>query len=122
MDIIRNFPLFTIVLSLFSGVLCYMLPRNVAKRYTTVYETVLIVMAAAVLWYVIRTGEPFTYVMGEFPAPWGNEIRAGILEAMMALVFLVVMLCSVIGASVSAPVVSSVCTPVCSVSSAAGSV
>ena len=35
--------------------------------------------------------------MGEFPAPWGNEIRAGILEALLALLFLVVMLCSVLG-------------------------
>ena len=31
MDIIRNFPLFTIVLSLFSGVLCTMLKGKKAK-------------------------------------------------------------------------------------------
>ena len=45
----------------------------------------------------MQTGAAFTYPMGEFPAPWGNEIRAGALEALMALVFLVVLLCSVLG-------------------------
>ena len=96
MDIIRNFPLFTIVLSLFSGVLCYLLPRKSARRYTIIYEVILIAMVAAVLMLTMETREAVTYPMGEFPAPWGNEIRAGVLEAMMALVFMVVMLCSVL--------------------------
>ena len=30
-------------------------------------------------------GTSYTYMMGHFPAPWGNEIRAGVLEAGMAL-------------------------------------
>jgi multicomponent Na+:H+ antiporter subunit D len=35
--------------------------------------------------------------MGEFPAPWGNEIRAGVLEATLALSFLIIIFCSVLG-------------------------
>ena len=97
MHFIRNFPLFTIVLSLFSSVLCMMLDGRTAKRYTVCYECFLIALACAVLWYVSATGESFTYVMGEFPAPWGNEIRAGILEALLAVVFLIILLCSVLG-------------------------
>lgn len=97
MDFIRNFPLFTIILSLFSSVLCMLLDGRKAKRYTVCYACVLIALASAVLWYVSATGEPFTYVMGEFPAPWGNEIRAGVLEALLAVVFLTVLLCSVLG-------------------------
>ena len=97
MDFIRNFPLFTIVLSLFSGVLCYILPAKAAKRYTICYECLLIIMTGSVLYYTIRTGQSFTYVMGEFPAPWGNEIRAGILEALMAVTFMIIMLCSLLG-------------------------
>jgi len=31
-------------------------------------------------------------MMGHFPAPWGNEIRAGVLEASMALFFCIIML------------------------------
>ena len=51
MDFICNFPLFTIVLSLFSGVLCTMLKGRTAKYYTIIYEAVLIVMLAEVLRY-----------------------------------------------------------------------
>ena len=97
MDFITNFPLFTIVLSLFSGALCFMLSGNAAKKYTLRFQGVMIVLCAAVLFYTIRTGTSFTYVMGEFPAPWGNEIRAGSLEAMTALFFMVIMICSVSG-------------------------
>ncbi|MDO5701960.1 MAG: proton-conducting transporter membrane subunit [Lachnospiraceae bacterium] len=97
MNFITNFPLFTIVLSLFSGVLCTMLSGKNARRYTVIYECVLIAMAASVLFYTARTGAAFTYVMGEFPAPWGNEIRAGVLESLMALVFMTVMMSSVAG-------------------------
>lgn len=96
MNVIWNFPLFTVVLSLFSGVLCMMLSPRSARNYTIAYESVLIVMVSCVLGYLIRTGKSFTYSMGEFPAPWGNEIRAGILEAMIALLFLIVLLCSVL--------------------------
>ncbi len=94
MDFIRNFPLFTIVLSLFSGVLCFLLPGKAAKRYTFIYEGILLVLVGSVLLYTIRTGGSFTYVMGEFPAPWGNEIRAGVLESLLALAFVIILQCS----------------------------
>ena len=97
MDFVCNFPLFTIVLSLFSSVLCMMLDGPKARRYTICYECVLIALVGAVLRYVCETGAAFTYVMGEFPAPWGNEIRAGVLEALLALAFLIILLCSVLG-------------------------
>ncbi|MBQ4046464.1 MAG: sodium:proton antiporter, partial [Lachnospiraceae bacterium] len=74
-----------------------MLSGKAAKRYTIIYELTLVVMCAAILGYVVETGQPFTYVMGEFPAPWGNEIRAGVLEALFALAFMIIMLASVIG-------------------------
>ncbi len=73
-----------------------MLSGKAAKLYTIFYECLLIVLSACILWYTYTSGTSFTYVMGEFPAPWGNEIRAGVLEALIALTFLVVLLCSVL--------------------------
>ena len=96
MSFVWNFPLFTIVLSLFSSVLCTLLPERWARRWTVGLESVYILLVAAVLGFTARSGS-FTYPMGEFPAPWGNEIRAGMLEALVALVFLVVLLCAVLG-------------------------
>lgn len=97
MNFICNFPLFTIVFSLFSGPLCMMLRGRAAKYYTIIYECVLIILCGTVLWYTISSGQSFTYSMGEFPAPWGNEIRAGVLEGLTAFLFMIVMLCSVLG-------------------------
>lgn len=96
MDFIRNFPMFSVVLSLFSGVLCTMLSGKKARIYTILYECVLAVMVISVLRYTVVTGKAFTYVMGEFPAPWGNELRAGVLEASVAVLFIAVMLCAVL--------------------------
>ena len=39
----------------------------------------------------------YTYMMGHFPAPWGNEIRVGLLESITAIAFSVIMLLSIIG-------------------------
>lgn len=97
MDLVYSFPLFTIVLSLFSSVLCTLLGGRAAKRWSVGLELLLIVLTAAVLRRCVVTGASFTYPMGEFPAPWGNEIRAGALEALMALAFLIVLVCSVLG-------------------------
>ena len=98
MGFIWNFPLFTIVLSLFSGVLCTMLSKRAAKRYTIAFEGVLLALCSLVLYYTLQRGS-FTYPMGEFPAPWGNEIRAGVLEALIAVAFVIILLCSVVAGS-----------------------
>ena len=44
-----------------------------------------------------ESGESFTYQMGHFPAPWGNELKAGPLEALLAVCFSLVMLLSMMG-------------------------
>ena len=35
--------------------------------------------------------------MGHFPAPWGNEIRAGVLEGVLATFFCIIMLLALVG-------------------------
>ena len=92
MDFVFNFPFISIILSLFSGPLCSVLSGKWAKRINTVVIIMIGILSVFVLAYVGRTGEAFVYRMGHFPAPWGNEIRVGILEAFMACFFCVVML------------------------------
>lgn len=99
MDFIRNFPFFSIVLSLFSGPLSSVLSGKWAKRVNGAVIVLCGLMSCAVLWYVCRSGEAFVYTMGHFPAPWGNEIRAGVLEALMAAFFCVIMLLCMLGGS-----------------------
>lgn len=97
MDFIRNFPFFSIVLSMFAGIVSSILSGRNARRFCFFVLSVITAMSAAVLFYTVQTGEAFVYWMGHFPAPWGNEIRAGVLEAVMAVAFCVVMLLSLIG-------------------------
>lgn len=97
MDFIRNFPFFSILLSLGSGVLTSIMNRKVARLWNTFVLLAVTVMSAVLFVYMLGVGEPYTFMMGHFPAPWGNEIRAGVLEAGMALFFCVVMLLSLKG-------------------------
>ena len=87
MDMIHNFPFFSILIALFSSTICSVLPGKIAKWVNTAVIIIAGVMSGTVLWYVSATGKCFVYLMGHFPAPWGNEIRAGILEGAMALFF-----------------------------------
>ena len=97
MEFVQNFPFMTIILSLFSGPLSSVLDGKKAKRLNLAVISLIGMMSAAVLGYVLKTGEPYVYLMGHFPAPWGNEIRVGYLEAFMALFFCVIMLLCMIG-------------------------
>ncbi|MDE7282711.1 MAG: sodium:proton antiporter [Lachnospiraceae bacterium] len=97
MDFVQNFPFMSILISLFAGPLSSVLSGKWAKRLNLAVISVIGIMSAIVLAYVIGSGHEYIYTMGHFPAPWGNEIRVGILEAAMALFFCIIMLLCVIG-------------------------
>ena len=71
-----------------------------AKKAKVVNRTVILavgLMSAVLLLYLLSTGDAYIYWMGHFPAPWGNEIRAGVLEAGMALFFCIIRCLSMAG-------------------------
>ena len=97
MDFVQNFPCFSIILCLFAGILSSGLKDKAAMRVNTCLLGIVTLLSGATLLYTLQTGKSFVYVMGKFPAPWGNEIRAGVLEALTALFFCVIMLLSLLG-------------------------
>ncbi len=97
MTLVQNFPFFCIILSMFSAIISFVLPKRAAKYLHLFMVTAVMVMSVCVLMFVVRTGESYTFMMGHYPAPWGNEIRIGILEALMAAFFALIMLLSVLG-------------------------
>ena len=97
MELIENFPFFSIMLSMFSGIVTSMLPKKAARILNTVMLSVVFLLSVILLWYLNKKGGYFVYMMGHFPAPYGNEIRAGVLEALMAAFFSIIMLLSVLG-------------------------
>ena len=97
MDFVRNFPFFSILLPMVSGPISSVMSGKWAKRLNFAVVTVSGLLSVAALVYVLSTGEAYTYRMGAFPAPFGNEIRVGVLEAMTATFFCFVMLLSIVG-------------------------
>lgn len=97
MQFVQNFPFFSIILSMFAGTVSSVLDGKWAKRLNMAILGVITALSACVLSFCLQTGESYTYMMGHFPAPWGNEIRAGVLEGFMALFFCIVMILSLVG-------------------------
>ena len=97
MEWIRNFPFFAILLAMVSGPVSSVLPGRHARRVSFLVVITSGLLSVCTLAYVLYTGEAFTYQMGAFPAPFGNEIRAGVLEAMTATFFCLIMLLSLVG-------------------------
>lgn len=97
MSIVQSFPLFSIALGLLCAIGCFVAPRAWGRRITLTLLAVSCVLQGCVLRYCYVNQTDFAYWMGHYPAPWGNEIMAGLLEPGMALLFSVVILLSVIG-------------------------
>lgn len=98
MAFVQNVPFFSIMISMFAGVISSILPAKAARRLNIAVTVLIGIMSAWLLVFMLQSDMGYyTYMMGHFPAPFGNEIRAGVLEALMALVFCVVMLLSLMG-------------------------
>ena len=83
------------MICMFSAIVSSVLPSK-ASRYVTRFALLIVaVLSGILLAFTHESGESFVFWMGHFPAPWGNEIRAGQLEALMALFISVIALFSV---------------------------
>ena len=95
---VENFPFFSIFLAILAGIVT----ATIRSGRVTYWITIGVCAAAAVLNACVLeytyVGElNFTYTMGRFLAPYGNAIKCGPLQAMMAAVFSLVMAASLTG-------------------------
>lgn len=97
MTFAANLPLFGIVACLMASVISSMVPGRLARHITLTLAWMLAVMDFLVLHAVMLRGEPITYIMGHYPHPWGNEIRMGILEALVSAAFSIILFLTVLG-------------------------
>lgn len=97
MAFVQNVPFFCIMLSMMSAVICAVLPRRAARFLAAAAPAATAALNAWLLCWLLPTGQSYTYMMGHFPAPWGNELRAGVLEAVMATGFSLILFLSVAG-------------------------
>ncbi|WP_352401070.1 proton-conducting transporter membrane subunit [Anaerotignum sp.] len=95
---IHNIPFFSIFLAMICGIVTALVKNGkVAHIIHSVMLIIVCIMSGILLFNVVTKQETFSYMMGHFPAPWGNELRAGPMEALMAVIFSVVMLLTVSG-------------------------
>ena len=97
MTLIQNFPFFCIILSMFSAIISFVLKGKGARNMHLFMVLAVHVMSLATLLFCIKSDQSYIYMMGHYPAPWGNEIRIGQLEVVMAVFFSGIMFFSVLG-------------------------
>lgn len=97
MEFLRNFPCFSLILSMCASIISSGLNAKWARRLNIFVISAIGVLSAVTLYFTFVTNQCYVYKMGRFPAPWGNEIRFGNLEAAMALFFSIIMLLSILG-------------------------
>ena len=90
MQFVQNFPFFSILLTLMGAVASSVMSGKRARRTTLFLIAADLAFTVGVMIYTLRTGDSYAYKMGHFPAPWGNEIRVGVLETVSLTVFLLV--------------------------------
>ena len=97
MQFVQNFPFFSILLTLMGAVASSVMSSRMARRTTLFLILADLAMNVSVMIYTLQTGDSYAYKMGHFPAPWGNEIRVGVLETVSLTVFLLVILFAFLG-------------------------
>ena len=95
--IAENIPAASILFMLLTAIISIVPKNGKTVCRMTAASLLLLFMASTSLSVYLYGGKYFTYSMGEWGAPWGNELRAGPAEALMAAVFSFVTLMSVIG-------------------------
>lgn len=97
MQLWQSIPFACILLPLGSAAVTSVMKPRIARIWATSIISIVTVLSAVMTVIYLNGAETYTYMMGHFPAPWGNEIRVGTLEALTALVFSLVMLLSLMG-------------------------
>lgn len=94
----QNLPMFLVVFSLVSAAVCSVLPGKAARVWLACAVGA---ACAASAFFLVKmlgfSGGDYVYKMGEFGAPYGNELRCGVLEATVALLYTTVLFFSVLG-------------------------
>lgn len=97
MSFVQNFPFFSIILSLVCAVVSFAANARWARRLSIFLLSASVVLQGSPLVYCTVHHVRYSYMMGHYPAPWGNELTAGILEPFLAMLFAGVMLLCVLG-------------------------
>ena len=95
----NNIPFISIIISMIGAIILILLGKK-ANTALSVLKGILVVVGALsllLIFYFINNGGTITYMLGHFPSPWGNELRFGLFESLLAFVFATVLLLAIAG-------------------------
>ena len=96
-----NTPFISIFLMMAAAIITPIIPqeKRLPEKFSCLCIFINIILSGYLVYFLATAPENigFNYPVGHFPAPWGNELRAGLLEAVLALIFCVAMFLSVTG-------------------------
>ena len=93
----QNLPLALILLPLLCAAVSAALKSRAAGGVMVGLTALECVGMGALCYFTLRENRSFVYTMGEIGAPFGNELRIGPAEALVGLLFAVILLLSVLG-------------------------
>ena len=93
----QNVPFACVLLPLFGAAVGSALPRKAARAWAALLIAAVVGLSCWFMAEMSASGEAYAYPMGHFPAPWGNELRAGPLEALLGLMFSLLTLICLVG-------------------------
>ena len=95
---IHNIPFFCIFIAMFSSIITALIKNGrVAHKIHLGMVLIVGILSGVLLYKTVVNQETFFYMMGHYPAPWGNELRGGPLEALMSTGFSIVMFLTFLG-------------------------
>ena len=96
-----NTPFISIFLMMAAAIITPLLPKNhrIPEKFSCLCIFINIILSGYLIYFLSSSPEniSFNFPVGHFPAPWGNELRAGLLEAVLAFIFCIAMLLAVTG-------------------------
>ena len=95
----NNIPFISIILSMVAAIVMLLLGKkaSTAMRGSQLVLGVIAVLSFVLIPYFLQNGGTITYMLGHYPSPWGNELRFGLLESILACVFATVLLLAIMG-------------------------
>ena len=93
-----NLPYISVFLTMITAILLSVLPgAKRAYRITVAVSAIVAAMSLCFLVFIVDADASYAFTMGKFPAPFGNEIKFGPLQGLLAYAFASVMCLSLLG-------------------------
>lgn len=99
MDIRQHIPFLSIFIPMMAAIIIPLLKkRKSAKGITFISLGIIMILSLILTVFLINYPKDyFLYNLGHYPAPWGNQLKVGLLESLLSTTFIMVMILSILG-------------------------